>query len=270
MSVVYKITKQLCGKPNTSTSNVKDKHGKLLTTERELANRWVEYFKDVLNHHDPDEPANVIPSIELLNIDTSTPTKEEILKAITTLKNRKAPGEDQIHAELLKADTPTATKIFQNLFTDIWEKETIPEDWSKGLIIKLPKKGDLQTCDNWCGITLLSIPSKVFCKVLLQRIETAINTKLREEQAGFRKGRGCIDQIFTLRNIIEQSIEWNHPVYINFIDFRKAFDSIHRETLWRILQSYGIPPKFISIIKKFYDNFECSILLDNNSPSERF
>ena len=77
-------------------------------------------------------------------------------------------------------------------------EETIPEDWCKGVITKLPKKGDLSNCDNWRGITLLSIASKVFCKILLFRIEDEIDLLLREEQFGFRKSRGCFNQILAL------------------------------------------------------------------------
>ena len=73
--------------------------------------------------------------------------------------------------------------------------------------------------------------SKIFCRVLLNRIEWAIDVNLHQEQSGFRRGKGCMDQIFSLRKIIEQSTEWNSPLYIGFIDFNKAFDSIHHETL---------------------------------------
>ena len=83
--------------------------------------------------------------------------------------------------------------------------------------------------------------------------------KIQEEQAGFRAGRSCTDQIFTLRNIIEQCHEWRFPLFINFVDFSKAFDSIHRDTLWKILSTYGIPPKLISMIKIFYNNFKCAV-----------
>ena len=83
------------------------------------------------------------------------------------------------------------------------------------------------------------------------------------------KGRGCIDQIFAIRNIIEQCIEWKTPLFINYIDFRKSFDSLHRETLWKILRSYGIPLKICTVMKAFYDNFECSVIL-GNSISEPF
>ena len=166
---------------------------------------------------------------------------------------------------MLLADINLSTRVFTKLFNDIWNNNTIPEDWCKGLIVKLPKKGDLLNCDNWRGITLLSIPGKIFCRVLLNRIDVAIDKKLRQEQAGFRKGKGCIDQIFALRNIIEQCLEWNAPLHIVFIDFKKAFDSIHRNSLWKILLSYGLPNKVISLIKLFYEKFECSFLLDNST-----
>ena len=173
---------------------VKGKDGSTITTEREQADRWVEYFCDVLNHPQPDEPADPPPVPDDLNIDTSPPTEAEVKNAIKAMKSGKAPGVDSIHAEMLKADLSTATRVLTNLFDTIWDKETIPNDWGKGLIIKIPKKkGNLQVCDNWRGITLLSIPSKVFCTILLGRIETAIDKKLRQEQAGFRKRRGCTD-----------------------------------------------------------------------------
>ena len=84
---------------------------------------------------------------------------------------------------------------------------------------------------------MLSVSSNVFCKVLLNRIDEELGNILRQEQTGFRKEKDCVDQIFTLRNIIEQSIEWKTPLYINIIDFKKAFDSIHRDTLWKLVKA---------------------------------
>jgi len=67
---------------------------------------------------------------------------------------------------------------------------------------------------------------------------------------GFRKHRSCIDQIATLRIIIEESLEWNSSLYINVIDFEKPFDSIDRETLWMVMRHYGIPEKIVDIASK--------------------
>ena len=67
----------------------------------------------------------------------------------------KAAGTDVIHGEMLKADLTTSTEVLTELFRNIWDKETIPDDWNEGLIVKLPKKGNLQNCDSRRGITLL-------------------------------------------------------------------------------------------------------------------
>ena len=99
------------------------------------------------------------------------------------------------------------------------------------------------------------MPSKIFCKVIIQRITKTVDGIMRNEQAGFRKRRGCTDQVFTLRNILEQCTEWNRQLKINFIDYEKAFDSIHRDNLWQILRAYGIPQCIVNIIKCFYSHF---------------
>ena len=113
----------------------------------------------------------------------------------------------------------------------IWNEEQIPDDWRKGLLVKLPKKGDLSLCNNWRGITLLSIPSKFLYSVILQRIKTEVGKTLRDEQEGFRQERSCVDQIATLRIIVEQIIEWQTSLCMNFIGFEKAFDSIDHQVL---------------------------------------
>ena len=100
-------------------------------------------------------------------------------------------------------------------------------------------------------------------------MKTAVDEKLRQEQAGFRAGRSCTEQIAALRIIIEQSIEWQCPLYANFIDFKKAFDMVDRDMLWKILSHYGIPKKFINIIQQFYTGMTCQVI-HGNSLTEPF
>ncbi|VDO57782.1 unnamed protein product [Schistosoma margrebowiei] len=75
--------------------------------------------------------------------------------------------------------------------------------------------------------------------MLLNRMKDAVDAQLRDQQAGFRKDRSCTDQIATLQIIVEQSVEWNSSLYINVIDYEKAFDSVDRRTLWKLLLHYG-------------------------------
>lgn len=234
--------------------------------------RWNEHFKEVLNREDINinNNQNIIPpNGDPLNINMEPITEDEIIKAIKRLKNGKSPGIDSITAEVLKVDIETTTKVMHKLFQQIWNHEIIPNDWAKGIIIKLPKKGDLSDCNNWRGVTLLSVPSKIFLRVLLNRIDKSIDAKLREEQAGFRPNRGCIDHIFTIRNILEQCIEWNSKLILNFVDFQNAFDSVNRESIWQTLAAYGIPAKIITLIKAFYNNYEFCVL-NNGQQSEWF
>ncbi|KAK7101726.1 hypothetical protein V1264_020063 [Littorina saxatilis] len=261
---LYKITKQISGKfKSASAGPVKDKQGKLLTTEKEIEERWAEHFQEVLNRPDPEDTPEIEEAEEDLDINTEPPTKEEIIRAIKTLKNNKAPGGDCLNAELFKTDPETSAAILQPLFEEIWKKEEVPSEWTKGIIIKLPKKGALNDCNNWRGITLLSVPSKILAKIIIQRISDSVDKTLRKEQAGFRKNRGCMDQIFALRNIIEQCTEWQRQLYINFVDFQKAFDSVHRDSLWKILRHYGIPQKMVQLVRSFYQNYSCTVG-DNN------
>ncbi|VDP83809.1 unnamed protein product, partial [Schistosoma mattheei] len=180
--------------------------------------------------------------------------------AIRQIKSDKATGPDNIPVEALKTDVAATARILLILFNKIWDEEQVPTDWKERLLIKMPKKGDLSNCDNYRGITLLSIPRKVFNRVLLDRMNHCVDAQLRDQQAGFRKDRSCTDQIATLRIIVEQSIEWDSSLYIKFIDYEKAFDSVNRTTLWKLLRYYGVPQKIVNIIQNSYDGLHCEIV----------
>ena len=77
----------------------------------------------------------------------------------------------------------------------------------------------------------------------MKRTKNEVDSVLQEEQAGFRQGRSCCDQMFVLRYNLEECLEWNTLFIINFIDFQKAFGSSYRSTLWNILKEYGVPEK---------------------------
>ena len=82
-----------------------------------------------------------------------------------------------------------------------------------GVVVPLLKKGDQRVCDNYRGITLLSLPGKVYAKVLERRVRPIVEPQIQEEQCGFRPGRGTTDQIYTLTGILEKAWEYAYPVY---------------------------------------------------------
>ena len=126
------------------------------------------------------------------------------------------------------------------------------------------KKGNLTICDNSRVVSLLPTASKLLGRILIDRLVTAVDEKLRPEQAGLRKGRGTIEQIYILRNIIEESVEWQASLYVNFVDFQKPFDSLARERTRQLLRRYGIPEKFVCIIRNWYDNSESAVIYEGS------
>ena len=139
-------------------------------------------------------------------------SEAEVRTAVNQLINGKAAGVDNIQPlmplkplELLKTAADSTVPYLTRVCTMVWQQEVTPVDWKNGIIIPLPKKGDLTECNNWRGITLLSVPNKVFARILLNRMKDAVDKLLQNQQAGFRPGRSCMDQIFSLRQIIEKA-----------------------------------------------------------------
>ncbi|CAH8462687.1 unnamed protein product [Schistosoma guineensis] len=260
MKQLHDTTKKLAGNYSKPERPVKDKEGKPITEIQQQRNRWVEYFEELLNRPAPMNPVDIEAAHIDLPIDVNPPTTEEIRMAVRQIKNGKAAGPDNIPAEALKSDVEVTTSMHYLLFKKIWEEEQAPMDWKEGHLVKIPKKGDLSKCENYRGITLLSIPGKVFNRVLLNRMKDAVDAQLRDQQAGFRKDQSCTDQIATLRIIVEQSLEWNSSLYINFIDCEKAFDSVDRRTLWKLLRHYGVPERIVNIIRNSYDGLQCKVV----------
>lgn len=263
MKQLYDITKRIAGKANKRTVPVKSKDGEILTNVTEQLSRWKEHFSEVLNlNRDGVSVTNESSNSNTLPIKTTPPSKREIIDAINSMKSGKAAGIDNITAEVLQVDVNFVADQFRTLFLHIWENESFPQDWLQGIIIKLPKKGDLTDCNNWRGINILCVALKVFMKIILERMVNVIDKKIRPNQAGFRPGRSCIDQINTIRIIIEQSVELNSPLYLLFIDYEKAFDSVDRECIWMELKNIGVPEKIVSVIRSSYSNFRCRVLHD--------
>ena len=104
--------------------------------------------------------------------------------------------------------------------------------------------------------------------MILNRIRKAIDPKLRYNQCGFREKRTTVAQIFALRRIMEEVKKNNLPAVITFIDFRKAFDSIHRGKMMRILKAYGIPPNLLRAIEATYTGTKAKVVTPDGTTDE--
>ena len=137
-----------------------------------------------------------------------------------------------------------------------------------------PKKSKSIDLNDFRGITLVSTIYKTFCLILNRRLMNWLQLKevLNEAQNGFRPGRGCIDHLFTLVNMIHNRLMGNKSSFVAFIDLCKAYDSVNRDLLWNKLQRIGISKKMIIMIKSLtvYDGVSCCVKLDNSHISDFF
>ena len=98
----------------------------------------------------------------------SLPTSAEVNKALGKLKNMKAPGSSNILLEMLKAGgrVEKFTGMLADLVHRIWEERRVPKEWVDSILIPIPKKGNLKSCDNWCSISLLEVMGKVVARII--------------------------------------------------------------------------------------------------------
>jgi sorting nexin-29 len=149
--------------------------------------------------------------------------------AVLRQRNNKAPGIDGMRVELLKANETISKEIYK-LIVKIWRTEQIPTDWKYSIIRPVYKnKGDTLSCQNYRGISLLCTGYKVFTTVLENKLETYAEQLIGAYQAGFRKGKSTIDQLFTVNLILEKFWEYKIDIHQMFVDFKQAYDKINRE-----------------------------------------
>ena len=153
----YQVVKDLTTEKQGRAVTIKDKAGKSLTEEQDILQRWTEYCSELYNHKTDGDPS-------VLNCPQATENEqlpilhEEVEAAVKTLKKGKSPGSDNIPAELVQAGGDALINTLTTICNKIWQSGEWPTPWTQSLIIPLPKKGNLQNCQNYQTISLISHP----------------------------------------------------------------------------------------------------------------
>lgn len=256
---LYEALKAVYGPSYQILSPLRSADGKELLTEKDsILNRWSEHFYTLFNaSRSVQEPAiDRIPQQPVKTELDVAPTLQETEEAIEQLKSGKAAGVDGIPPEVWKNGGPALYTKLHEFFVCCWEQGKLPHDLKDAVIITLYKnKGEKSDCSNYPSITLLSVAGKILARVLLNRLVSAIaEDHLPETQCGFRANRGTTDMVFVLRQIQEKCREQNKALYVTFVDLTKAFDTVSRQGLWKILEKLGCPPKFLTMIIQLHED----------------
>ncbi|CAE1258644.1 unnamed protein product [Acanthosepion pharaonis] len=228
---LYQMVRRASRGTTGASETLRSRDSAIIAGLGEPLNRWKEHFNELLNHLTSATEVAVEPTDEY-DCNTAPPTVDEVRDILRRLRNNKAPGEDGIPAEIYKA---------------------VPDVFaSKAILLPFFKKGDRRLCSNYRGISLIDVVAKVFAVLLLRRFQGIRDLRTRPSQGGFRLGRGCVDQIFSLRRTLEQHWAYQQPTVLCFVDFAAAFDSVDRGSLWRIMEADGMPTKLLRLIKGYY------------------
>jgi hypothetical protein len=187
-------------------------------------------------------------------IDDSPPSLEEVTKALRSLKQRKAAGPDEIQPELLIHGASAIAPIITQLLNNVWQGDSLPNIWTTSRCVPVFKKGSKLDPANYRGINLLCAATKALESIISGRISESRESTAREQQSGFRKGRGCTDHCFTLRILSEIHAEFKIPLLLTFLDFKGAFDSVDRSRMWNCLIRSGVPNKLVEVLQLLYSN----------------
>ena len=269
---LYSALKTVYGPQSSGSCPLLNSDGsKLLTDKQEIRERWAEHSDTVLNRPSSisDSAINKLPQVKVNESLDALPTITEVEKAIKALSCGKAPGSDAIPAEIFKEGGPELSKKLTEIFISIWHAGRVLRDFKDASIVYLFKnKGNRNCCDNYRGISLLSIAGKILARLLLNRLLDHLEQDLLpESQCGFREGRGTADMIFAARQLQEKFREQNRELFSTYVDLTKAFDTVSRTGLWKIMAKFGIPEKFIAIIRSFHDEMQASVSVEGESSS---
>ena len=247
----------------------KSTENRKLTDSVPHADTWPEYleqkYKEIYTEEDEeraDEEMNSLEETADFELDSEDAKllepvgQEEIWHALKSMRGNSAPGIDGVPTKLLKWSRAWILPVLALIFSAILSTPLWPKNWQISIMIPLFKKGERNLHKNYRGISLGSSISKLFCRVLSNRMDKWLHYKgiLIECQAGFRENYSTIDQIFCLQALASKYTRHRkNRLYTAFLDIRGAFDEVSRSLLKVVLVKLGLPIRLVEVIMKMYE-----------------
>ena len=233
---------------------------------------WIDHYLKLLGpqKYDPerekavrDETSRLVEQPYFSDLDYVI-SINEVWDAGKYLKNNKAAGLDGIRNEMIKCSLPFMADLYKKIFNSILCNQYYPSCWKTGVIVNLFKSGDVYNADNYRGLTINSCLAKLFNTILNNRLIKFMERKklICDNQIGFRSKARTSDHIFIINTIFRKFCKSTKRLYLCFVDFKKAYDSIWQEALMLKLLRLGVKGNFFGTVKSMYDNCKACIKSD--------
>ncbi|KAK3525604.1 hypothetical protein QTP70_000427 [Hemibagrus guttatus] len=214
---LYRLARQRDrdGKNVQQVRVIKDRDGRVLTSEESVQRRWKEYFEELMNEENEREKR--VEGVNSVEQKVDKIRKDEVRKALKRMKSGKAVGPDDIPVEVWKCLGEAAVEFLASLFNRVLESERMPEEWRRSVLVPIFKnKGDVQSCSNYRGIKLMSHTMKM--KILMEK---------------YRDGQ--------------------RELHCVFVDLEKAYDRVPSEELWYCMRKSGVAEKYVRVVQDMYE-----------------
>ncbi|KAK3544885.1 hypothetical protein QTP86_027580, partial [Hemibagrus guttatus] len=249
---LYRLARQRDrdGKDVQQVRVIKDRDGRVLTSEESVQRRWKEYFEELMNEENEREKR--VEGVNSVEQEVDKIRKDEVRKALKRMKSGKAVGPDDILVEVWKCLGEAAVEFLASLFNRVLESERMPKEWRRSVLVPIFKnKGDVQSCSNYRGIKLMSHTMKVWERVVEARLRKVV--EICEQQYGFMPRKSTTDAIFALRILMEKYRDGQMELHCVCVDLEKAYDRVPREELWYCMRKSGVAEKYVRVVQDMYE-----------------
>ena len=194
---------------------------------------------------------------------------QDIDNAVKALKIGKSAGTDGVVGEFIKYGGNSLKVYLQKLFQKIIDTREVPQDWQRSRVTLLFKGGGKprQEIGSYRPIAVMNMLAKVFGWIINRKLVTWAeeNKVLGEEQSGFRKGRGGLENVLVIKEIMERNMKCGEELYLTFLDIEKAYDTVDRRKLMELLAHLGVEENIVRVLKNLYTDNMVKFTLGNNT-----